>query len=691
MNLVALRIKMPPELIVINKTDYDELIEFYKYLDGFEYATFDVETTGLHKHDSIIGFSVCCEETKAFYIVLAEFNSGKLDFSPDMESNNVKRAIMEKLATKKLIMHNGVFDCMMAEYCLKQPLIQSLHTDTMILAHLLDENRRVGLKELTSSIFGEDSADEAKEMKESAIRNGGKLTKACYEMWKCDTVIMGKYGAKDAWLTYRLFLHLVPQLYEQGLDKFFYEEESMPLLRGPTYDLNTTGLEVNTEKLLELKKTLEAESAELKDYIYKEVKHKISDKYPGTNKKDSFLLSSPQQLSWLLFDAYGLEFSTLTKAGKTACKALGMYKPPYTIKAKREFIRLCQASKDKKYQNPWKFIACDKKVLQKYSNKYKWIASYLEYSKKQKLLKTYINGIEKGLKYGIIQPSFLQHGTSSGRYSSRLPNFQNLPRDDKRIKEVITARQGKVYVGADYSQLEPRVFSSLSGDESLCASFNERLDFYSVIGRRVYGKDNSTPYKEGPNSFGELYPKLRQDAKTFSLAATYGATGYQIAPLLGKTPEDAERDIQTYMEAFPKVREMMKESHKLAKLQGFVTSMFGRPRRIPEATKIDRIYRNADLPYEARSLLNLSVNHRIQSTAASIVNRSAIKLHENMEKANIYAKLVLQVHDSLVVECDESDTDSVALLMKDAMEETCQLPGVKLEALPKIGKNLSQV
>ena len=678
---------MKPELIVINSDDEASLIDLCEYLETVEYVAFDVETTGLTKHDCVIGFSICGEETKAYYVVLQEFRDGKLNKLSEWGYQHV----LNYLSTKKLIMHNGVFDCMMAEYALKQPLIQALHTDTMILAHLLDENRRVGLKELTSSIFGEDSADEAKEMKESVIRNGGKLTKACYEMWKCDTDIMGKYGAKDAWLTYRLFEHLVPELYEQGLDKFFYEDESMPLLRGLTYDLNTTGLQVDTNKLLELKKTLEAESAELRDYIYKEVQHKISDKYPGTCKKDSFLLSSPQQLSWLLFDAYGLEFGTLTKAGKAACKALGMYKPPYTMKAKREFIRLCKESQDKKYQNPWKFIACDKKVLQKYSSKYKWIAAYLEYSKKQKLLKTYVNGIEKGLKYGIIQPSFLQHGTSSGRYSSRLPNFQNLPRDDKRIKEVITARQGKVYVGADYSQLEPRVFSSISGDEALCQAFNERLDFYSVIGRKVYSKDSTQPLKEGPNSFGELYPKLRQDSKTFALAATYGATGYQLSPLLGKIPEDAEADIQAYFEAFPKVREMMKESHKMAKSQGFVTNLFGRPRRIPDAKKIDKIYRNADLPYEARSLLNLAVNHRIQSTAASIVNRSAIKLHKYLKEANIPAKFVLQVHDSLIVECDEADAPWVEALMQDAMENTCELPGVKLEAAPKIGKNLSKV
>lgn len=678
---------MKPELIVIeNETDLELMIQ---YLSQFEYLAYDCETTGLTKHSTVIGFSLCGDESRAYYVVLWKYIDGNLESS---ECFVEATRFVKSLESRKLIMHNSVFDCMIAEAYFHANLMPSVHTDTMILAHLLDENRRVGLKELASSIFGEDSADEAKEMKESVIKNGGKLTKACYEMWKCDSQIMGKYGAKDALLTYMLFTHLVPILYEQGLDKFFYEEESMPLLRGPTYDMNTTGMEVNTSKLSELKKTLEAECAELKSLIYAEIANKTKDKYPGTNKTNSFLVSSPQQLSWLLFGAYELEFGTLTKAGKTVCKALGFDRLPYTFKAKREFIKACLESTEKKYQNPYKYLACDKKLLAKYADKYKWVKYLLEYQKKQKLLNTYVIGIEERIQYGLIQPSFLQHGTSSGRYSSRSPNFQNLPRDDKRIKGIIVSRTGRKFVGADYSQLEPRVFASLSGDERLCSSFNDRFDFYSVVGCEVYGKLECLPLKEGKNSFGQEFPKLRQDSKVFALASTYGATGHQLAPMMGKTPDEAQQDINAYFEAFPKVREMMKESHNLAKKQGYVNSMFGRPRRIPEATKIDRIYRNSpDLPYEARSLLNLAVNHRIQSTAASIVNRSAIKLYENLKLANINAKLVLQVHDSLIVECDEIDAENVAIIMQDAMENTCELGGVKLEAVPKIGKNLSEV
>src|SRR5579863_2628419 len=349
----------------------------------------------------------------------------------------------------------------------------------------------------------------------------------------------------------------------------------------------------------------------------------------------------------------------------------------------------------KKIREPWAYIACDKNTLKKFSHKYKWIEKLLEYQRKMKILNTYVTGIEERMQYGVIQPSFLQHGTSSGRYSSRNPNFQNLPRDDKRIKACIVARPGKVYVGADYSQLEPRVFAYTSKDERLLKSFDGTSDFYSVTGMEVYDKLECVPLKEGPdNAFGVKYPKLRQDAKVFTLAATYGATGHQLAPLMGKTPDQAQEDINAYFEKFPAVADMMRESHAMAKRDGQVVNIFGRPRRIPEAKRINKLYGgvpHADLPYDARKLLNLSVNHRIQSTAASIVNRAMIRLWTDMKEQNLSAKIVLQVHDSIVVECDSQDAEIISFLLQSAMENTTMLEGIELEAQPKIGGNLSKV
>ncbi len=605
-------------------------------------------------------------------------------------------------------MHNGVFDCKMVEANFKINLIDSLHTDTMVMAHLLDENRRVGLKELGAELFGLKATQEETEMKASIVRNGGLITKDRYELYKADASLIAKYGAKDAWLTYNLFLTLVPDLYEEGLDKFFYEEESMPMLRTATYELNTSGLQVDTMKLMELKKTLEAECLQALSFILNEIHDRVKDKYPATTAKNAFNIDSPQQLSWLLFDRYKLEFDKLTDTGKEVCKGLGL-KIPYYKAAKNAFMALCIERAGKPYaigglvngkevkpkliKEPWSYIACDKQTLDKYKDRYEWIGKILEYKKKKKLLSTYVEGIEERIQYGIINPSFLQHGTSSGRYSSRSPNFQNLPRDDKRIKSCIVSRPNHVFVGADYSQLEPRIFAYYSRDQRLLSAFDGTSDFYSVIGMEVYDKTDCIPQKDGSkDAFGVKYKQLRDLSKAFALAATYGGEAYQLSTITGQSKEDMQEVLDNYFDRFKGVKEMMLEAHELAKKNGFVTSLFGRKRRMPEAKRIDKLYpEGKNLPYEARNLLNLAVNHRIQSTGASIVNRAAIKFCSNIKELGIGARLVLQVHDSLIVECEEKDADNVSLLLQSAMESTTILEGINLEAIPKIGKTLAEV
>ncbi len=697
---------MSPKLIVINDPqDIDYLV---KYLTRFEYIAFDTETTGLTAKHEIIGYSVCAENDKAYYVVLAKWSKelNKLVYIDYMAE--ASKAVFALLSEKQLIMHNGVFDCMMAESNFKTRLIDSLYTDTMVLAHLLDENRRVGLKELASSYFGDTSMQEQKEMKDSVSRNGGLLTKDKYEMYKADSDLLGKYGAKDAWLTYTLFLELVPDMYEQKLDDFFFEE-SMPLLRGPTYDLNTTGILIDTKMLSNLKITLQAECLEAKNFIYKEIDQHIKEKYPGTKKTNVFNIGSAQQLSWLIFGKLGLEFGTLTKGGKNACKALGL-KLPYTYAAKRAFITTCENAsntvykpamvhngktvKAKMFKAPWTYIACDKATLKKLAPKHKWIEKLLEYQRKMKLLSTYIEGVEERLSYGIVTSSYLQHGTLTGRYASRNPNLMNLPRDDQRIKECFISRPGKVFVSADYSQLEPRVFSYYSKDPRLMAAFDGTTDFYSVVGIEVYDIADSTPQKDGsPDAFGIKYKKLRDMSKTIALAAAYGATPPQLAPTTGKSIEDTKEDMEKYFERFPGVRKMMLEAHDLAKLQGYVTNIFGRKRRIPEAMDIPKIYKKTehwDLPYDARKLLNMACNFRIQSTGASLINRAAIKFYSDIKELGINAKIVSQIHDELVIECLEEDADTIRLLLQNAMENTNLLEGVALEAIPRITKNLAK-
>lgn len=697
-----------------------ELEALRAYLEDKEYIAFDSETTGLTKEDHIIGFSCCADvEGPAFYVILREWNVEAKSLRT-LETLSGAEGFFQSLMGKPLVMHNAVFDCSMVEYGFGVKLMSSVHTDSMILAHLLDENRRVGLKELAVSIYGEDSKKEQEEMKASISRNGGSLTKDCYELYKGDSELIGKYGAQDALLTLKLFYHFVPELYEQGLDKFFYEEESMPLLRGPTYELNTVGLRVDAEKLESLKRTLEAECLEHQAFIDKEISSHIKDLYPGTAKKTTFNLGSGTQLAWLLFERLENEFSSLTDSGKDLCKFLDM-KVPYNPSAKRNFIyevkqkkgqlwqplglnpKTKQPKKKAKIKDPWAYMSTDIEALSKrVVDKYKWVEALLKLKKNEKLLSTYVSGIQCQMQYNIIRPSFLQHGTTSGRYSSRAPNFQNLPRDDKRIKGCIVARPGKVFVGADYSQLEPRVFASLSKDERLLLGFEEGNDFYSVVGSPTFNVIDCTLKKDdSPDSFPVKYKKLRDVSKIVALAIPYGTTAPQLASEIEKkagiikSMDECQEIIDNYFLAYPSVEQLMLDYHEQAKTNGVVYSLFGRPRRIPQALEIKEIYGNSrhrNLPAAVRNILNLAMNHPIQSTGSSIANRAMIKFRSLTDAAGIKdCNIALQVHDEIVAECLEEDAEDVVALLRYAMETVVELPGVDLVAEPKIASNLADL
>lgn len=692
--------------LVLNNKDLSSL---QSYLDDKDYVAFDIETTGLDRNTSeIIGVSVCAEEHISYYVVLSKWNKelNKLEY---LETNETIEAFLKSLLPKKLIMHNGIFDTSMVEARYSIKLIDSLFHDTMLSGHLLDENSKIGLKDRSEQIFGADSKIEQTQMKNSALSNGAKLTKKQYELYKADYELIGHYGAKDALLTLRLFYHDVTQLFEQGLDAFFYEQEVMPLCKGPTYDLNTVGLKVDTFKLTTLKSQLEAECAQLKAFIEAETLPYVKSKYPGTGKTNRFNIGSSKQLSWLLYEVLKLEFVGLTEEGKDLCKHL-TFKTPYAPHTKRQFIELVRSHKGQTWQNskfkvkkitdPWNYISCGKESLEKVKIRYKWAASLLEYSKSLKLLKTYVDGILSRITYGVINPSFKQAGTTSGRYSSSNPNFQNLPRKDKRIKNCIVARDGKVFVGADYSQLEPRVFASFSNDYRLLKCFEDGDDFYSVIGTEVFNKSDCSLKKDDENSFAKQYPSLRDISKVIGLSATYGTTAPKLAPALNKSIQEAQQILDDYFLKFDSVQEFMKSCHTQAVDKGVVYSLFGRPRRIPYATTIPEMYGNTEhskLPYLARNSLNLAVNHTIQSTAASIMNRAAIKCKELCRQKEINnvlwkeVKIVMQVHDELILEGPANLADEMSKILKSSMENTVKLPKVALIADPVSGTNLSDL
>ncbi len=703
-----------PNLKVIRTPE--DLSIITDHISKHDFLAFDTETTGTSYDCKIIGFSVSGDSDEGIYVVLAEWDVEQKKLV-DLPTEPFARGVLMGLLGKKLVMHNAIFDCMMIMNNYGIDLMPHVHTDTLILAQLLNENRHNGLKELGVTFFGTSAKAEQDIMKASVQKNGGSLTQKNYELYKAESELIARYGAKDTVLTLNIFYLLVEELYEQGLDKFFYEEESMPLLRGPTYHLNLTGLRVDPERLQQLRAQLQADCLEAKAFIDREVQPLVQEEYPGTKKTNKFNIDSTKQLSWLLFVRLGNLFDRITDEGRAVCHFLGL-KLPYTNAAKKEFLEVVRKNKGVAYKppginkktgkpikasvikDPWHYLTAGKEVLKIYSDRYKWAAKYLEYKKNMRLLDYYISSINEKMRYNIIRPQFLQHGTTSGRYSSKVPNFQNLPRDDKRIKSLIISRPQCVFVGADYSQLEPRVFASLSGDERLLNCFSSGDDFYSVVGAEVFDKVGMSLKKDEPGSFAKVHSDLRNIAKVITLSATYGTTAPKMAPAIGKSLAEAQEIIDDYFDKFPKVKTFMLDSHNIVKRDGVARSIYGRLRHMPAALNITEIYGTTShdkLPYEIRNILNLGVNHRVQSTGASIINRAAIAFHKAClclamtDHKWHHVKIVLQIHDELVVEGPEELKEEIAIVLKDCMENTVALPGVKLLAEPKIANNLADL
>ncbi len=693
------------------------------YIAGKEFIAYDVETTGTDKESIITDFAVCAEvgDVDIAYCVQTAHWDPVLQKLVYYETHEEADEFLRLLRGKRLIMQNGPFDCWMTSNNYGVELIHDLEIDTLALGHLLNENRLNGLKERGVELYGEDAREEQRIMKESVVKNGGVLTKEKYELYKADSDLRAQYCAQDTILTMNVACHDLPILYAEKLDKFYFEE-TMPLMRGPTYQMNTTGLRVDPEKLSKLKGELEVQIMKLEVEIYAEIEELTKEKYPkGFGKKPKhFNIGAAQQIAWLLFEKLENPFHMLTKSGQAMCKEMGI-KRPYSDQQKREFIEYCEQNvgkvwkdtswnyKTKKWERPkkiqkaLKYMSVGKETAEIFSKRYTWVAKLVEHAKAKKLLNTYVIGIQKRMKYNIIRPSFMQCGTTSGRYACKNPNFQNLPRKEKRLKACIVAREGKVLVAADYSQLEPRVFASVSQDEALMGCFASGDDFYSVVGVPIFDTAHrcTSLKKDVVGSFSVLYPDERQISKEdVALATPYGTSAWKMAASTGLPVERCREIIELYFSSFPKVRKMMLDSHEQAKTNGVVYTLFGRPRRIPKAMKIPEIFGDTphdELPYEWRTILNLAMNHRVQGTGANIMNRAAIAFYDRtmaLSKSDprwLEVPIVMQVHDELIVEGPAWMAQMIADLLKDCMENTSKLPGVALVTEPKIGLDLASV
>jgi len=301
-------------------------------------------------------------------------------------------------------------------------------------------------------------------------------------------------------------------------------------------------------------------------------------------------------------------------------------------------------------------------VLERLRGKHPVIEVILEQRELAKLKSTYVDALPKLVNphTGRLHTSYNQTGTVTGRLSSSDPNLQNIPiRTElgRRVRRAFVAEPGWQLISADYSQVELRIMAHVSGDEGLLGAFARGEDIHATTASAIFGVP-----------MAQVTPEMRRVAKAVNFGLAYGQTAYGLAQTTGLTQGEAENFIKTYFERFPRVREYIDTTKALATRQGYVETLLGRRRYFPELLPGSHADHNVRLAAE-----RMAINAPIQGSAADIIKIAMIRLHQALGEQGFRARMILQVHDELVVEAPDKEVDAVAPLMRQVMEHAFDL------------------
>ncbi|MCQ2446401.1 MAG: DNA polymerase, partial [Clostridia bacterium] len=317
----------------------------------------------------------------------------------------------------------------------------------------------------------------------------------------------------------------------------------------------------------------------------------------------------------------------------------------------------------------------DADVLNKLKEKNEIIGLIMEYRSLTKLKSTYADGLPKGIspRDGRVHSTFYQTGAITGRISSSEPNLQNIPVRTplgRELRKMFTAAPGKLLVDADYSQIELRLLAHISGDENLINAFQNGEDIHTLTASQVFGVPPMGVTSE-----------MRSRAKAVNFGIIYGISDFALAEDIGVSRREAKEYIEKYLDTYPGVRQYMKEIVEKAREDGYVETLFGRRRYIPDIKA-----KNFNLRSAAE---RIALNAPIQGTAADVIKLAMVKLHERLEHEFPGAKLILQIHDELIVETPEEMAEEVKKAVVDVMESAVNCR-VTLEADAGVGKTWYQ-
>lgn len=301
----------------------------------------------------------------------------------------------------------------------------------------------------------------------------------------------------------------------------------------------------------------------------------------------------------------------------------------------------------------------DVEVLEKLRGEHPVIEEILDYRQLCKLNSTYVEGMLPFInaKTNRIHSYFHQTVTATGRISSAEPNLQNIPTRfelGKSLRKVFKPKEGYVFIDADYSQIELRVFAHISEDENMIKAFNEGVDIHREVASKVFDKQLS-----------EVTKDERTKAKAVNFGIVYGISDFGLGEQLHISRKEAKVYIEQYLEKYKGIKEFMRKIDEEAKEKGFVTTIFGRRRYIPELKSQNFMVRQ----FGSRAALNMP----IQGTAADIMKLAMIEVNKNIEEKNLKSRIVLQVHDELLLEVPKEEKNTSIELLKNSMENIVKL------------------
>ena len=405
------------------------------------------------------------------------------------------------------------------------------------------------------------------------------------------------------------------KLKSEGMSTLFSDIE-MPLVE-TLASMENSGMYIDKEKLEIYDKEITENLRKVEDEIYELAGEK-------------FNVGSPQQLGRILFEKLGLEHKRKTKTG----------------------------------------YSTDKSVLEGLQGKHEIIDKVLYFRQLAKLKSTYVDGMkDKISKESRIHTTFMQTVTTTGRLSSVEPNLQNIPvrlELGRKIRSFFSASGKNVIVDADYSQIELRVMAHISDDKVMIDAFNKGIDIHTVTASQVFG----VPIEE-------VTKEMRTKAKAVNFGIIYGISSFGLSQNINCSRMEAKMYIDNYLEKYSGIRNFMENIVEDARKDGYVTTMFGRRRYIPEIND-----RNKNIALFGE---RVAMNTPIQGTAADIIKIAMNKVYQKLKENNMKSKLVMQVHDELIIEAVPSELDKVKEILKGSMQNVTHLK-VPLDTELNVGK-----